>query len=147
MDRRGGNVEVVEEMLPHEAVVALQGVRLHRPILVEVERDDRLERHPLLAVQADQFVVDADGRRAGRKAQHRLLAGRRPRLHEIGDLAGHRPAGIERLVIDRDRDPLDRVYMRKRAAVDRCGRNEVWGAAHGISSRGLGQEAEAGGEG
>ena len=76
-------------MFPHEAVVALQRVGLYRPVFVEIERDDRLERHALLAVQPDEFVVDGDRRAAGREAEHGLLAGRGTGLDEVGDLTGH----------------------------------------------------------
>ena len=43
------DVDVVEQVLAHEADVALQLVRLHRVVLVEVERDDVGERQPFLA--------------------------------------------------------------------------------------------------
>ena len=66
------DVDVVEEVLAHEAVVALQLVRLHREVFVEVERDDVLEREALLLVQADQLVVDARRRRAGGQAEDAL---------------------------------------------------------------------------
>ena len=55
------DVDVVEQVLAHEAHVALQLVRLHREVFVEVERDDVLEREPLFLVQPDQLVVHAHG--------------------------------------------------------------------------------------
>ena len=103
VDRIGRDVDVVKEVLPHEAVVALQGVGLNRPVFVEVERHDSLERDTLFAMQADQFVVHADRGAARGEAEHRLLARGGPLANEIGDLPGHRAAGVGRLIVDGDR--------------------------------------------
>ena len=64
------NVHVREEILPHEPVVRVDVVRHHRVVLVEIERHDVGEAQPVLAVQADQLAVHADGRRSGREPQH-----------------------------------------------------------------------------
>ena len=137
VDRGGWNIEVIEEVLPHEAVVALQRVGLHRPVLVEVERHDRLERHALLAMQPDQLVVHAHWRAAGGQTEHGLLASGGPLLHEVGDLAGDRPAGIGRLVVDSDGQPFHRSDMRQRPAVDRMRRGRRGGGGHGEPSEGM----------
>jgi len=68
------DVDVVEEMLPHEAVIALKLMRLHWPILVEVERDHVSDRASRLSVQADEFVVDTHRRAAGGQPEHASLA-------------------------------------------------------------------------
>ena len=72
----GRNVDVVEERLVHPAVVAVRVVRRHRVVFVEVERDDPREIEPGFLVQADQFAVEADRRRAGRQPEHGRPAGR-----------------------------------------------------------------------
>ena len=119
MDGVGRNVDMVEEMFPHEAAVALQLVGLHRPVFVEVERDNRAKGNTFFAVQTDEFVVDADRRATGRQSQHRLLAGRRPTRNQINDLSSNGPAGVSRLLIDGDRHPLHGRDVGERSAVDR----------------------------
>ena len=119
VDRVGRDVDVVEEVLPHEAVIALEGVGSDRPIFVEIEGDDGLEGDPILLVEPDEFVVDAHRRAARRQAEHGLLAGGRPARHEVGDLASHRPAGVARLLVDGHGHPLDRGHVGQRPAVDR----------------------------
>ncbi len=81
------DVDVVEEVLAHEPVVALQAVRRHRVVLVEVERDDVREVEPVVAVEADEAAVDADRRRAGREAEHELLPERAALDGHVGDAA------------------------------------------------------------
>jgi hypothetical protein len=84
------DVDVVEQVLVHEADVALQRVGLHGEVFVEVEAHDVLERQTLFAVQADQFRVDAGGRGPGGQAQHGALAGFGFGADEVGDFAGDR---------------------------------------------------------
>jgi cytochrome c peroxidase len=91
----------------------------------------------LLAMQPDQLVVHAHWRAAGGQAEHGLLAGGGPLLHEVGDLAGDRPAGIGRLVIDGDGQPFHRRDMRQRPAVDRVRRGRRGGGGHGEPSGGM----------
>jgi hypothetical protein len=87
------DIDVVEEILPHETMVALQLLGLHGEVFVEVERDDSLETEPLFTMQADQLVVDAGRRRAGRQAEHGIAALGGPRSHQLGDFAGDGCAG------------------------------------------------------
>src|SRR6202035_5811965 len=63
------DVNQVEQMLAHEAAIALQFERLDREVFVEVERDDVRKRQPFLAVQPDQLGINADWGRAGRQTE------------------------------------------------------------------------------
>jgi len=54
------DVDVREQILPHEAVVGVDAVLRHRVVLVEIETLDACEAQPLFAVHADQLAVDAD---------------------------------------------------------------------------------------
>src|SRR6478672_4445984 len=56
----GLNVDVVEKILPHEPVVAVDAVRTHRIVFVEVERHDVGEVESFLPVHPYQLAVDAD---------------------------------------------------------------------------------------
>ena len=93
-------------MLAHEADVALQLVRLHRIVFVEIERDDIRQRQAFLAVQPHQLVVDADRRAARRQAEHALPPLGGALANQIGNLPGHRLVGFRRMRIDANRDAL-----------------------------------------
>ena len=82
------DVHVVEKVLEHPAVVALRRVGRHRPVFVEVERDDVRQVEPVLLVQPDQFAVNVDGRMTGGQAEDRVLAFLRFFADEVGDAAG-----------------------------------------------------------
>ena len=90
------DIDEVEQVLPHEADVALQLVGLHRIVFVEVERDDVAKRESLFAVHPHQFVVDADRRAAGGQTQHAIAAFRLPRANRICNHPCRRGAGIAR---------------------------------------------------
>src|SRR5690606_23096764 len=68
------DVHVLEEVLPHVPVEAVDAIRLHGVVLIEIERDDVGEVEALLAVQADQFAVYADRRGARREPEDGVLA-------------------------------------------------------------------------
>ena len=93
----GRNVDVIEERLPHEAVVAVDRVLRHRPVFVEIERDDVREIERLLPMQADQLAIHADRRRAGRQPQHGLQAGRVVLADQAFDDEGHVPIDLARV--------------------------------------------------
>src|SRR5687767_11700443 len=64
------DVDVVEEMHPHELVIALRVGRLQRIVFVEIERDDVREAQVLFVVNADELRVYADRSRSGGKPEH-----------------------------------------------------------------------------
>ena len=51
------DVDVAEEVLPHEAVVRLGMVARQANVLVHVERHDVLERQPVLLMQRNQGCI------------------------------------------------------------------------------------------
>ena len=106
------DVDPVEQVLAHEAAVALQLVRLHGPVFVEVEGDDILEGQPLLAVEPHELVVDARRRRARRETEHAALALRGLRADQVGDLARDGGGDI----------PRTREHARRRPF---CGRGDL----------------------
>ena len=75
MDILGIDIDVVEEVVPHEGVVALGMVLGKADILVHVEGDDVLEGYLTLFVQADKFLVHAEWRRACGATQHEGVGG------------------------------------------------------------------------
>jgi hypothetical protein len=103
----GRDVDVLEQVLPHEPVVAVHAVGRHGVVLVEVEGHDVGEIEPFLAVHADQLAVDADRRRARGEPQHRALARATAVTHDLGDARGDPTR--DRLVVfgDDDGQPLE----------------------------------------
>ncbi|MCS4198969.1 hypothetical protein GGP93_000372 [Salinibacter ruber] len=75
------NVDVVEEVLVHEPVVALQAARVHRVVLVEVKRYHVREVEPVIPAHADELLVHADGGGPGRQAKNCLLVDGLPFLN------------------------------------------------------------------
>ena len=90
----GRDVDVVKKMLPHEPPVALQFIRPHWQILVEVEADHVGETQPLFFVQANEFGIDAGGCRAGGKAQDAAPAAGGTLANQRGDLLRHCHIGL-----------------------------------------------------
>lgn len=93
------DVDLREEVRPHEPVVRVRTVRRHREVLVEIERLDLGEAQPLLAVHPDELPVDADRRGAGREAEHGApTLGVRPADRggdALGDFARERAVVLE----------------------------------------------------
>ena len=71
------DIDVAEEIVPHEGVVALWMFFGQIDILVHIERDDILERHLASLIQLDQFSVHTQGRTPSRTAQLEGLLCRR----------------------------------------------------------------------
>ena len=93
VDVRRRDVHVVEEVLLHEAPVALQRLRCHGPVLVQVERHRVAEREAFLAMEPHQFLVDALWRGSGGQAKHRVASLRGTFAEQGGDLRCHRATG------------------------------------------------------
>ncbi len=99
----GWNVDLVEKVLVHPAVVALQTLGAEPKIFVEVERDDPRQIEPFFAVHADDFAIDAHRRAAGRQAQHGVLALGIAFADHRGDQLSHVPSQILMRVKDHAR--------------------------------------------
>ncbi len=93
VDVFGGDVDVVEELLAHEAGVAFGVVGGEAVVFVEVEGDDVLEAEFFLAVEADEFAVEGDGGGAGGEAEDGGAAGAGVFLHEGLHFLGERLSG------------------------------------------------------
>ena len=61
---------MVEKVLEHPAVVALQPVGRQAVVFVEIERHHVRQVELALAMHADQLAIHAHRRAAGRQAQH-----------------------------------------------------------------------------
>ena len=70
------DVDVAEEVIPHEGVVAFGMVFRQVDVLIHVEGDYVLEGDFAGLVQGDQFAVQAQGGAAGRAAQFEGFLGR-----------------------------------------------------------------------
>ncbi len=125
----GIEVDVLEEVLPHEAVIAVQAVAGHRVVLVEIEGDDPGEVEALFAMQANQLAVDPDRCGAGGQSQHRELPCAVSIANDLGHAARDPPSNVVVLVGDDGWDPLGSL-----------GRSGSRGRSHG-SVRGGGIDA------
>ncbi len=61
VDLRPGDVHLVEEVLIHEQVIALQRIGVHREVFVEVEGNDVGEVESFISVFVDQAFVNTNG--------------------------------------------------------------------------------------
>ena len=92
--------------------VALQLLRLHRIVFVEVERDDVLKAQTLLPMHANQFFVHARGSAARRQAQHAVPTFSGTASNHRGDLARDGTAGICCVAEYANRNAFDRSVGR-----------------------------------
>src|SRR2546423_8155973 len=63
------DVDVVKEVLPHEPVVAVDALRLHRVVLVQIESHHVGEIETFFSMHLDQLAIDADRSAAGGEAE------------------------------------------------------------------------------
>ena len=63
------DVDVAEKIFPHEIPVGLVVRAGETDVFVEVERGDAAEIEPLVAVEANEFLVEAERRAAGGEAE------------------------------------------------------------------------------
>ncbi|VXA82643.1 conserved hypothetical protein [Aeromonas veronii] len=87
VDVFGTNVDVTEEVVVHEAVVALRVIFRQADVLVHVEGDHVLEAHFTGFVQLDQALVGVERGATGGQAQYeRAIAGRLERVDAVNDV-------------------------------------------------------------
>ena len=65
-------VDLFEEILMHEIMVALIVRRGESDIFVKVKRGDLGEIQPFVPLHADQFLIKAERRAAGRKSEYHV---------------------------------------------------------------------------
>ena len=75
MNVRVWNVDVIEKRLTHKAVVAVNRIRLDRPVFVKIECDDIRKIQVLFAVQSYEFAIDSNRCRPGWQPKHSLHTG------------------------------------------------------------------------
>ena len=71
------DVDLIEEIGPHEGVVALFVVTGNAAVFVHIESDYVAERNFALFVELDEVLVHAEGRAAGGASEHEGVFGRR----------------------------------------------------------------------
>ena len=71
------DIDVAEEVLPHEAVIALRVILRDTNVLVHIEGDDVLEGNTASLMGSYQCTVHAEGRRARRETEDEGLSGGR----------------------------------------------------------------------
>ena len=98
-------VDVVEELLPHEPEVALPVVAAEAVVFVEVEGDDPRKAQPLLAMEADQFPVKWHRGRARWPGRARSICPSRLRaVISVGHFPGQCGRGLGSRRVDHGAD-------------------------------------------
>ena len=99
-----GNVDVIEQLVCHEAAIAFRVVPLQAVVLIQVEGDDVLEAQALLLVQADQLAIK--GHRGGPcgHPKHGREAGLVLGLNDLPDFTGQFSGGGGRVGEDNSGD-------------------------------------------
>jgi hypothetical protein len=108
VDVLGFDVHVIEEILPHEPVVAVDVVRLHGVILVEIEGHDVGKRQPLLAMHSNELAIHPYRCGAGGKAEDSLVAGGVFFAYERRDARCDEPRNVVVLLDDDGSNTLER---------------------------------------
>src|SRR5438552_2945645 len=82
------HVDVVEEILPHEPMIAVDALRPHRVVLIEIERHHIGEIETFLAVHLDQLAVDPNRRASRCEPEHGVPTFSPALLDYLGDTSG-----------------------------------------------------------
>ena len=98
----GIDVHVLEQVLPHEPVVAVEALRGHRVVLVQVEGDHLGEIEALVAMEADQLAVDPHRSRSGGQTQDGRAALGAAGADDLGHAARHEPRQVVIGLLDHD---------------------------------------------
>ena len=85
----GIDVDVLEQILPHEVVVALIVFRRQTHVLVQVERGDLGEIQTLFLVHPDQLFVQAQRGAARGQTEHTVRFPANQRRHDLRSLFAH----------------------------------------------------------
>jgi hypothetical protein len=108
------DIQLVEQILPHEPVVGVNTPRVHRVVLVQVEGDHVPEGQSLLLVHPNELPVNSNGRGAGREPEHGLQALGLAGADHLRDPAGHPDAHLVVIVHDHGRNSLERLALGQR---------------------------------
>ena len=104
------NVELGEEVLPHEPMVGMETPRIHRVVLIEIEGDDVGEAEAFLPMHSDQLAIGADRRGPCSQAEHGPAAGGEVIANDLGDPARRKAADVVVIVDDDGTEALWRAH-------------------------------------
>ena len=79
------NIDVVKEVLIHKTDVAVDRIRLHGEILVQIKGDYIFKAQPFFLVESNQKIIHLGRGRSGCQAEHRFFA----LLLTLTDQVGH----------------------------------------------------------
>jgi hypothetical protein len=104
------DVDLVEQLLFHETIVALQRIVVDRVIFVEVKRDHILKAQLFVAVQSYQFGIQRLGRGTRGQTQDGLLSFCFLFTDQLCDLFSNRTGAFFQRSENIYRDFLERIY-------------------------------------
>src|SRR6478672_3047120 len=102
------DVDLGEQVLPHEAVIGVDAARIHRVVLVEIEGDHTAEAQIFLAVHPDELAINSEGGRTGGQTQDGRFTRPVPALDEVSDATSDQPAEFVVIVYHDGANPLER---------------------------------------
>jgi hypothetical protein len=90
---------MIEKCFEHPTAITVWVFAMHREVFIEIERDNAREIEALIAVEPNEFAVQANGSRAGGQTENSRASGRvilaDEALDHERDVAGGLGAGGE----------------------------------------------------
>src|SRR5690606_33925699 len=83
------DVHMIEQMLVHEIMIALDIVPFHRVVFIQIEGDHILETEALLPMHADELLIYPDRGRTCRKTKYTSLSFFRFPSDQCRNFLGH----------------------------------------------------------
>ena len=96
----GQDVEMGEQILPHEPVIGMDAPRVHGVVLVQIEGDDIRKAQPFLLVHSNELAIDSYGGRTGGQTEDGAGSRPAPGLNKICDPAGDEQPNLVVIVHD-----------------------------------------------
>ena len=103
---------MVEQILLHETNIALQLIRLHRIVFIQIKGNYVLERQPFFLMTPNQFFVDANGSTAGSKSKHANPVLSKSLANQVGNSVCNGRRSIARMFKNLDWNLLELVSCR-----------------------------------
>ena len=85
------NIDMIKKIHPHETMIALQGIPVHRVIFIQIKSNHIFKAQTFFPVQPDELRVQGFGGSAGSQPQNTGFALRLFFLNEGGNFPGCEP--------------------------------------------------------
>ena len=103
MDVLFRDIDMVEKVLVHEPDIAVDGIGLHRIVLIQVEGDHIPEAEPFFLMEADEELIHLGWRGSCSQANDDIFSGFLAFPYQPGNFIGHIEGGRFRILVDAGR--------------------------------------------